>query len=262
MARYMKPFLAFVAVALITGASRAGSQERTDVGSFRELTLSLTVAERTFLVLEPIPLTLRLANHTGRDAYGHPALQFSAGRVEIRIQPEGRGASRVQQLSVTPELVGVRPGIFRPGEAHQVTELLEVDLDKILPRPGRYSIQAVLTGTDSNDVVVSNVATIVLREPTATEHLAQDFIKGSGAARYFFTGLMDEQFSLPLRLEEVASGFAGSVFADYANLRLGEMNAARGNVDAARAHFARVATKSDFLLARRASAALKQLSRQ
>src|SRR5688572_14532398 len=171
MARYMKTFAAVVALAVVTGDSRAASQERTDVGGFAELTLALAVPERTFLVLEPIPLTLRLENQTRRDTYGHSALQFSAGRVDIRIQPEGRDVYRVQQLSVTPELVGVRPIIFRPGEERQVTELLEVDLDKILPRPGRYSVQAVLMGTDSNQVVVSNVATIVLREPNATEQL-------------------------------------------------------------------------------------------
>ena len=262
MARYTKPLLPIVAVAVLTGAAPVGSQDRAELGGFRELTLALTIPQRTFLVLEPIPMTLRLANQTGRDAYGHSALQFSAGRVEIRIQPEGGAAYRVQQLSVTPELVGVRPTILRRGEAHQVAELLEVDLDKILPLPGQYAIQAVLMGADAKDVIVSNVTTIVLREPNATEQLAQDFIKGTGAARYFFTGLMDEEVSLSVRLEEVASGFAGSVFADYANLRLGEMNVARGNVDAARAYFARVATKSDFPLASRASEALKQLPRQ
>ena len=261
MPRYTKMFVVVVALAFVTGESRVGSQERTDVGGFGELTLVLAVPERTFLVLEPIPLTLRLENQTRRDAYGHSALQFSAGRVEIRIQPQERDAYTVQQLSVTPELVGIRPKILRPGEAHQVMELLEVDLDRILPRPGQYSIQAVLMGADSTQSVVSNVATIVLREPNATEQLAQDFIKGSGAARYFFTGLADEQLLLAVRLEEIASGFAGSVFADYANLRLGEISAARGNVDAARGYLSRVATKLDFPLASRASETLKQLSR-
>lgn len=250
----------FAAVGGVLIALGAGlTAQNSQVLGFEALTLTLTVPDRQFLVLEPIPVAMRLENRTGRNVVGHSVLEFASGRTTIMIQPEGGSAYRVEQLSVLSELVGVHPRVIRPGEAREITELLDVGLHEILPQPGRYRVQAFVAGIDPGDIVRSNVVTITLREPDAIEQAAQDYIRSTDSARYLFTGLAKDP--LYTHLQEVATLFGDTVFGDYASLRLGEIDAARGNDASARAYLLKVSKKRGFPLASRALQTLEKLQR-
>jgi hypothetical protein len=242
-----------IVMALVLSVSVA-AQRGTELGRFTALTFALSIPHRQFLVLEPIPITMRLENRTNRGVLGHGVLEFSAGRVDLFIQPEGLTPYRVDQLSAVTELVGIKPAVIPPGAARQITEVLEVDLDKILPRPGQYQIQALLTGVNPGEVLQSNKVSLVLREPDALEHAAQAYIKSTPSASYFFTVLAEEQ-----HLEEAAAAFNGTIFSDYAYLRLGENSAARRDHETARAYLTKVASRSGFPLAKRVAARLADL---
>jgi hypothetical protein len=253
--RFTTLALAVGAVVVLNATIRG--QDQAGVG-FGSLTLRLTVPERQFLVLEPIPMTLRLENRTGRSVLGHSVLEFAAGRTTILIQPEGSKPYPVAQLSVTPEFVGVAPRVIRPGDSREITEVLAVNLDEVLPRPGQYRVQVSVAGVDPAEMVRSNVVSISLREPDGLEQAAQDFVRSTGSARYLLTGLSKEP--LYAQLEEVAAAFGNTIYGAYAMLRLGEINASRGNEQMARAYLSKVASMRDFPLAPRAVEELTKLS--
>ena len=227
------------------------------LGRFETLTLTASVPDREFLVLEPIPFNLELENRTGRGVRGHTALEFLARHVALDIQPEGSSPYRVDNLTSVVALVDIAGRIIKPGEKREVTEVLGFGLTQILPRPGRYAIHVVLHGIDRQDELTSNAVSIVVREPDRFEREAQDQIQSSGIARDIFTprGLEERR---PY-LEEIAERFGDTPYGDYANLLLGEYHAVRRDVVSAQKYLSRIAGKPEFPLAERAAKLLAEL---
>jgi hypothetical protein len=242
---------------LVLGLSAAASQDDASLG-FEALTLAVAVPDRSFLVLEPIPITLRIENRTDRAVAGHMALEFSATRlIRLVIRPQGLEGYEVADLSLLSASTDFTPRTIRPGETRAVGELIHVGLDRILPRPGRYDVQVVLHGFAWEEEIRSNIVSLELREPTGLEQAAQAYIQSTGAAGHFFYGIADAVQRA--QVEEVATTFSGTAFADHANLALGDYSRVREDYDAARLYYSKVANKRDFPLADRAATALAEL---
>lgn len=237
--------LAYPALLLFLGAATVMGQ--SPESRFETLTLTIGVPDQGFLPLEPVPIKLQLLNGTDRDVMGHTAIDLTAGRIRLVIQPEGAPAYEVDDLSTFKALVLFKqPTIIKPGQKAEIKELLDFNLDKMFPRPGRYTVQAVLSGVDPREQVTSNVVSLQLREPSGVEQAAHAFIHGSGAASYIFTGVVDDR--LQVQLEELVLTFGDTVYADYGNLVLGTWNAGKGDYRTARHYLSRVTKKRDFPL--------------
>ncbi len=97
---------------------------------FTALTLTATIPDRTYALLEPIPIRLRLVNTTSQTANGHAALNFSDEHVRVFIRPENGEGDWVQNLSPTPSGGPLSYGVFAPGEAREASNLLVMALDQ------------------------------------------------------------------------------------------------------------------------------------
>lgn len=226
--------------------------------TFERLTFVVSVPDRQFLVFEPIPLILRLENHSGEPITGHTLLEFAAGLTTMLVQPDGAGAYEVAPLSLGAGILEPGSTIVPAGKRHQVEELLTLGLDRAFPQPGRYVVQFILHSRDWKEEVRSNVVPIVVRVPDALEQTAQDYMQSTGAAGRFFTGLLDDDFDQ--RQTEVALNFANTAYADYANFFLGGRSLGLRDYERARAHLSRVAIKGDFPLRERAAKLLLELA--
>src|ERR1041384_26443 len=147
----MKPLL-FLSFALIFSgivgsinlASYGSQENRPEALPFSKLTLEIQSPKEEFLPLEPIPINLKLENHTTKPALGHTALKFSQNYVELfAIGPNGF-AKKIDIAKPVTKLVDVAPKIFEPGESHVSTDLLAVGTSDFLFSPGEYRIQAVI----------------------------------------------------------------------------------------------------------------------
>lgn len=249
--------LATFAVLLSACLGPLSAQAQRPSLGFRSLTFTLSVPARTFLLLEPVPLTLTLENGTAEPVIAHAAVSFSDRAVAVLVQPEGLPAYRVDRLSP----LGIRGRItsltLPPGYRRVSTEPLMVSLQKVFPAAGKYLIQALLHDLNGNEIR-SNAVSIEVVQPVGLEQVAYRSILESGQADYFFAGA--DAASDPERYNEYETFsriFQGTVYADYANLTLGQLNEARGQINTARAFFSSVTKRSEYA-AQKAAEALKR----
>lgn len=250
--------VAALAVLLNAWVGSSSAQAPPSSTGFQSLTLTLSIPARTFLLLEPVPLTLTLENRTAEPVVAHAALGFSDRAVELFVQPEGLPAYRVDRLSPVAIRGRITPLTLPPGYRRVSTEPLLVSLQKVFPAAGKYTIQAVLHDL-KGDEIRSNVASIEVLQPAGLEQVAYHSILESGHADFFFAGA--DAAGDAERYEEYetfARIFDGTVYADYANLSLGQLNEARGQIDTARKFFSSETKRSEYA-AQKAAEALKRL---
>jgi hypothetical protein len=131
-----------------------------------------------------------------------------------------------------------------------------VGLSKVLPTPGKYAIQAVLRNLDG-DEIRSNVVSIEVVQPVGPDQLAYPSLVDSGKVDSFFIGSgVAENRERYDEYATFARVYQGTVYADYANLSLGQLHEARREIDTARKFFASVTSRNEYA-AQRAAEALK-----
>jgi hypothetical protein len=246
-----------VGIVLVTAWECDGLSAQAPAG-FRSLTLSLSVPPRSFLLLEPVPVTIALENRTAEPIVAHTALSFTDRAVAVLIQPEGLPAYRVEQLSPIAIRTRHTPETLPPGYRQVSTEPLILHLQKILPTPGKYGIQAVLRNLDG-DEIRSNVVNIDVIQPAGMDQLAYLSLVDSGTVDSFLVGSgvagNRERYDA---YEMFARTYQGTVYGDYANLSLGQLHEARREIDVARKFYASVTTRNEYA-AQQAAEALKRL---
>lgn len=230
---------------------------------FTSLTLTLSVPARSFLLLEPVPLTLSLENRTREPIVGHTALGFNEWHLEIFIHPPGAPAYRVQALSSVMIRISVDPVTLPPGYRQVSTEPLTQELGEVFPVPGKYGIQAVLHGLNG-DQIRSNIASLQVIQPAGLDRLAHQFLVDSGKADSFFVGPATPGISESTRLiyseyEGFARRYHGTPYADYASLALGRLHEARKEIDIARKFFSNVTKRNEYA-SQKAAEALARLA--
>ena len=252
--------LACVAVLIAAWVSaRPAAQTPPTRTGFTSLTLTLSVPARSFLLLEPVPLTLTLENRTSEPILAHTALGFNEWHLEVFIHPSGSPAYRVEQLSSIMIRIGGSPVTLPPRYRQVSTEPLTVKLRQVFPTPGKYGIQAVLHGLNG-DQIRSNIAGIQVIQPAGLDRLAHRFLADSGKADYFFDGpgLASDQVVYS-EYESFARRYQGTPYTDYANLALGRLHESRKEIDIARTFFSNVTTRNEYA-SQKAAEALARLA--
>ncbi len=215
---------------------------------FSKLTLRIESKDKKYLKLEPVPLTVSLANDTGKQIQGHTALQFSSNHIELFVGPDGGAMTKVEELSPIKAHVWVVTKPIKPGEVHTTQELLTLNLGELFPSAGKYKLQAVLHDAEWEQEVRSNTITIHIEEPAGVDAAAHSFIQNSGQASYFFTGVELAKDQRALNMMEVfASDFGASRYVDYADYLLGQSYLAKGERHRAKEKFMRLERKSGFV---------------
>ena len=255
------PVIVLAVLLIACSVAALGAQAGAASVGFKSLTLTLSVPVRAFLLLEPLPLTITLENRTTEPVVGHSALRFADRTVGVLIQPDGSPAYSVERLSALAAHAQITPLTLPPGYRQVSTEPLMVDLRKILPTPGKYTIQAALLDRNG-DEIRSNVVGIEVAQPVGLDQLAYQFLIDGGKTDYFFVGA-DAAGNPDVygEYETFARIYRGTVYADYANLSLGRIQEARGDLAAARQFFTNVTSRNEYA-AQQAAEALKRLPAQ
>ena len=246
-----------VIVLTLAGISLSNVSQQQEVGqalTFSKFTLRIASTKEDFVQLEPIPIILNLANETNQPILGHTALDFSYHHVKLFILQDGGERREIQNLSPLMKRVRIEPRKIAPGENHQATQLLNVDLDKIFPEPGSYQIQAVLQDIDNKQEIHSNLITIRITSPNDLNLQAFEYIRNSENPSYFFTGVSFTDSEQERKvIEDFVSKFGGSVYGDYATFLLGELYFSRKEYQKASEQFNKVAKNVNFVFAGKAS---------
>ncbi len=233
------------------------AQASPTAAGFKSLTLTLSVPARSFLLLEPVPLTITLVNATAEPVVADAALRFADRAIGILIQPEGSPPYRAEPLSTIAIYTRPSPRPLPPGYRQVSTEPLILNLQKLMPVPGKYGIQAVLRNLDEE--IRSNVVSIDVTQPAGLDQLAYQFLVDSGQADDFLDG--SDVVSKPElygEYETFVRTYPGTAYADYANLFLGRFHETRRQIDQARRFFSNVTARREYAT-QKAAEALKRL---
>ncbi len=104
---------------------------------FSALTLRVSVPERDFVQLEPIPITLSISNDSERPISGHLEVSLAEEYARLYVTDEqGRVKEALPLPGVFADSVKNIPVPIEPGRQKNVTELLSVGLDETFPEPG------------------------------------------------------------------------------------------------------------------------------
>ncbi len=254
-------FLNFAAAAILavfaTGGKASGVAVQTvgqDVLPFPSLTLEITSAKGNFAPLEPIPITLKLNNETGKRVSGHTDIGFSQNHVELfLVSPEG-SVERVEIPKPVSKLLEVGQKVFQPGESYRSIQLITVRSNDILSKPGEYHVQAVIHGANWYEEIKSNFLSVRIVDPEGPNKQALDYIRSKAARSDLFAGfdLSGSPEALDT-LEGLSNNFGNSIYGDYASFRLGEFYFYKKEYAKAKAHLDKLAEKRDFTFADKVS---------
>ena len=267
----MKIFLNLIIVGLLlvllvgTGLSVVRQKEFSrDVLPFSNLTFEIISTKDEFLPLEPIPLILELNNRAKNPVSGHRGLDFSQHHIELFVAGPDGLVNKVEIKNPVLKLVELTPRVYEPGEScRSKQQLITINPSDVLAQPGEYRIQAVIHGTNWYEEIKSNLLTVPIIEAKGVDKQAYDYLKGSASVSELFAGfdLSQDQNALGM-FERLTHSFGGTVYAEYASFRLGEFYFARKEYRKAKEHFDKVAKKSDFIFAGKASNYLNELEAQ
>jgi hypothetical protein len=264
----MKVFLNLISVGLLlvllvgTGLSITYQNNSGDPLTFSNLTFEIIPTKDGFLPLEPIPLILELRNRTKNPVSGHKGLDFSQNHIELFVVGSNASVNKIEIKNPVTKLVEPASKVYEPGEVYQSKrQLITNNRSDVLSQPGEYRIQAVIHGTNWYEEIKSNLLTVRIIEAKGVDKQAFDFLKGSASVSELFAGfdLSQDQNALGM-FERLTNNFGETVYAEYASFRLGEFYFARKEYTKAKQDFEKVANKSHFVFAGRASKYLDDLN--
>src|SRR5262245_8408521 len=183
--RILQVVLTVAAVFIVAGNDSVVSA--SSPGRFEDFTLSLTTPKKSYVELEPIPIVVTLRNDTQESLLGHHVLDFGCGYVHISVTSND-GPREIQQLSLLLKLCGAAPRGFVPGEEVKRLERLNLKLNEIFPKPGKYKLTARLNSSDGKETVSSKPMEVEIAEPIGLDAQALQFIRTYDDPAFFLTG--------------------------------------------------------------------------
>ena len=248
MSKKLSSVLLVISLPLITFVYAPSSAQQEAGGQalpFNDLTLEMSTTKVHFVHLEPIPITLRLANRTAEPILGHNVLRWGTPYVELYVVGSDGGRRKVPLTNASIN-IGGNSLTIQPGQSYEATQLLRLGLGETFPQPGQYTLQAMIYGLNPSEKVDSNLLTIDIKEPHGKDAEAAEFIRNKANTPDFFNSVYS---SKPKVVEEFISKYADTVFGDYAVLMLGEYYFVKGDFEKALKHFLKLADKKDFAFA-------------
>lgn len=229
---------------------------------FTKLTFELEAPKGSVLLLEPIPLTMKLSNQTQSGIFGHLGIGFVGPQVKLIVTKPSGATVETDQLSPIQVNGAFSQREISPGESREVTDVLSVNLDTLFNQPGDYQIQAAISGGAEWKELRSNPVTINLQKPVGLELTAFKFIQDSGGAGYFFTGLPLPKGDADAVLLEFVGKFSDTGYGSFANYAMGIRYLAKKNFAEARFFLEKVQTSPEFTFSKEVKEQLQKIEAQ
>jgi hypothetical protein len=178
--------------ALVTLSLVGVAQATTEANSLQSLTLKILVDQKEILPLEPVQVTLSLANETDTAILARTIFSHSVGGPLQVFIAAGDGPFQTFDPSDWPivdYLTNPKGTTFAPGWKDTVSAVLydtrSGDPDKtdqpwrfVLPNPGTWRVKATLKDLDGKQQIESNIVTFKAVEPVGEDAQAYAFLKG------------------------------------------------------------------------------------
>lgn len=188
---------------------------------FTALTLTLGVSKASFLHLEPLQISLKLTNDNNRPALGYNRIGFVATPLRLFITRVGtKEAKSIPRLNPVQAYIAYTNSIMLPHQVTETKDVLAVDLSTNFPGVGDYDIRMHMYDQDRKVSIESNLVTVSIREPSATNRAAYNLIMNSGMQDYLFSGAGFSQTKDTLAA--LASLPMGNPYARFATFSLGK----------------------------------------
>jgi hypothetical protein len=242
-------FIGLLAVSLVIGGESfcTGQEGTRQVGP----RLELSTNKHTFVLLEPIALTFKLAM-TDQPLPGQSAANPRFGRLYALASSES-GVEAIPGFSLNPDS-SILTAAIEPGQPRELQLIFVPSEYKKLMRTGKYQIKAMLEVRP--DIRAESVPlTIEIVEPGGLDLEASRYIRSKGLPAYFFEGRLiihdgDDQRAVRAEaiknLEEFVSLFGGSSYGDYATVVLSGFYFSQMEYALAISTLERLATKEEF----------------
>ena len=239
------------------GATQKPSRPASPPTQFEKFTLTLATPKSKYVELEPIPIILTLKNETDKPLVGHTVFMFGGGYVRLYvIRDDGR--HEVKPLTLRRALISAKPREFVPAQEASDTELLDVALNKLFPKPGKYQLQAKMMSRTGS--VWSKPVDIEVVEAEGDDAEALRFIRATKKPEYFFTGadLVGNSANAE-RLKTFVAVYGDTVYGDYATHMLAQLYHAKREYESARPLLEMLSKKKDYAFAADAAQYLQQM---
>ena len=248
--------LIFVLAATFTGSAQSPASLRTQ---FEKFTLTIATPKSKYVELEPIPIIVTLKNETDEPLVGHTVFMFGSGYVRLYIIRDD-GRHEVKPLTLLRALIYPNPREFVPGQEASDTELLDVALNKLFPKPGTYQLQAKMMYRTGS--VWSRPIDVQVVEAEGDDAEALGFIRASKKPEYFFTGTdLVRNSENADRLKTFVAVYGDTVYGDYATHKLAQLYHAKREYESARPLLEMLSKKKTYAFAEDAAQYLDQMIR-
>jgi hypothetical protein len=236
-------FLVFLQLNYCILAQASG--QNVETRPFTDLSLKISVPGRSPLLLQPIPIVLKLSNPTNQPIMGPSSIGFGECRIYLTVQKVGSDKRDILPLSSYLRLVKFNDALISARTDYQAKEWLAVELNKYFPDAGMYELQAGLANADGSQQIQSNKIYLQIESPTGVDREVFQLIKNSKSPNYFFDGLDYEKVKDVL--DDITTRYPNSAYTQAANFMLGKANFYRKDYQKALKHLQKLENDSNFI---------------
>jgi len=221
------------------------SAQNVEYRPFTDLSLKISVPGRAPLLLQPIPIVLKLNNQTNQPIMGPASVEFNRCRINLYVQKVGSDKREEILLSSYTPFVLFKDVPIPARTDYQAKEWLAVGLNKYFPDAGMYELQAVLTNADGSQQIQSNKIYLQIETPSGIDRDVYQLIKNSKSPDYFFDGGGFKK--VKDTLDDIAIRYPNSAYTQGANFMLGKANFYRKDYQKALKHLQKLENDSNFI---------------
>jgi hypothetical protein len=221
------------------GAAAANADSRGDEGplpptpgNFADLTFQITTSKGPLLPLEPMTLTIRLANRTPQAVLGHRVSAPDGNLFKIHVASKGKPFEEFPSMDSAwqPLVMSQSRRVLEPGFEEVVRGFLCFAArpdDKtgryLLPSPGDYRVKATLTNLDRTVTIESNVLDVSVAVPQGEDAAAYDYLRAVPHRAFLMFSHPVERRDGPefTGMQTFIDKFPTSRYAVYAYWRMG-----------------------------------------
>ena len=240
-------------------------------GNFADLTFQISTPKGPLLPLEPMPLTIRLANRTPQAVLGHRVSAPEGELLKIQVASKGKPFEEFRSMDSAwqPLMMSQSRRVLEPGFAEVVRGFLCFAArpdDKagryLLPSPGDYRVKATLTNLDRTATIESNVLDVSVAVPQGGDAAAYGYLRAVPDRAFLIFSRPVERRDGPVftAMQTFIDRFPTSRYAVYAYWRMGMAFCRPGATDDDRrqaiAFLEKAAATKDFFLSDDVSAQL------
>jgi hypothetical protein len=228
-------------------------------GRFADLTLEISVPNRSYLPLEPIPITVKISNHTALGILGHGSTDFSSGYLRFDVK-NAAGEERVfdrPSLELANNIIQRK--IIPSGGHFQKTQILSFSLDRYMMSEGNYKLRAVFSN-GNDESIRSTWADIRIMRPSVLELGALEYLKKQTNVSSFLHVIGDDEDAD--NHNSFIIQFPNTRYSEHALFLLAEHYYYRDDYVRAKQYFSQLNANKDFIFADRVDRYLEKISKK